>query len=514
MIAKKNQLSRDQASPKTSESEHCETVSDTISGQGLAKVSRPKAKTKFAKTDSRYWLARLFRNRYSQGDATAQTKDWCARVARAGRRETFNLGTPNREAAARRAQEIYGSLLAQGWDDTLVKFKPKAQRSTSVATIGEYLAELRATVVFRASTWQAYVQALRSIAAGIGEIGDQPSRDGSGNIKRDKKGRVIYLSRRDRYNGGVEAWQTKVDALSLRVLSDEALQKWKLAYLAEHSGNPLALQKAKHTVNSMIRSARSLFSNRKGRLKHLHAKLTLPDPPPFSGVSLEDEASKKYVSRVDARQLITAAKKELASDPARREQFKIFCLGLLTGLRKREIDTLTWAQVDFERRQIVICRTEYFEPKSKDSEASVDCDAELLDLLHLWHSSARGPFVVESKHKARYHKAPATYYRAQEHFQALYGWLKSQGIKDQKPLHTLRKEVGSILANDQGIFAAQQVLRHKHIATTAKHYTDKRVRMTAGLGALLFPSADLPTIVPFVAPSDAAAHKNRGRKGA
>jgi hypothetical protein len=49
----------------------------------------------------------------------------------------------------------------------------------------------------------------------------------------------------------------------------------------------------------------------------------------------------------------------------------------------------------------------------------------------------------------------------------------------------LRKELGSILANEQGIFAAQQVLRHAHIQTTSRHYADKRKSITAGLGALL-----------------------------
>lgn len=513
MIASKAVKSRILDALAANMSEQEKSDADQKSGQEVAKVLRGK-KTGFAKTDSRYWLARLFHNTYQLDGERKETKAWCARIGRNGRRETFNLGTPNRESAARKAQEIYGALLAKGWDETLAQFKPKAAKPDRIATVGEYLADLQATVAFRATTWRAYVQALRSIASGVANVGDQPALDEHGQTLKDRHGRIIYLSRRDRYNGGVEAWQAKVDSLPLSVLTDEAVQKWKLSYLAENGSNPVLLQRAKHTVNAMIRSARSLFSNRKGRLKHLYAKLNLPDPLPFSGVSLEDEASKKYVSRVDARQLITAAKHELATDPTRREQFKIFCLGLLTGLRKREIDTLTWAQVDFDKHQVVICRTEYFEPKSKDSEASVDCDAELLSLLRSWRSSSRGEFVVESRHKARYHKAPATYYRAQEHFQALYGWLKAQGIKDQKPLHTLRKEVGSILANEQGIFAAQQVLRHKHIATTAKHYTDKRVRMTAGLGALLFPSADLPTIVSFVAPSNAAAHKNRGRKGA
>lgn len=466
-----------------------------------------------SRTDIRYWLERVEK---VVGRGGKESPHYGVQIAHLGKRHRFKLRTSEKRAAAKKALNIFQTIQVKGWNEALAEHNPKAARKTRCATIGEYLTELQGTVQFRASTGRAYVQALRSIAAGVAVVEDQPACDEHGQVRKDRRGRIIYVSRRDRYNGGVDAWQAKVDALSLSVLTDEAVQKWKLAYLAEHGTNPVKMMKAKHTVNAMIRSARSLFSNRKGRLVHVQKKLALPEPLPFKGVALEDEASKKYVSRADARQLIEAAKSELAGDFARLEQFKIFCLGLLAGLRKREIDTLTWEQVDFDKAQVVICRTEYFEPKSKDSEATVDCDAELLALLRAWKAVAKGAFVVESKRNERYHNAPVAYYRAQEHFQALYAWLKFQGIKDQKPLHTLRKELGSILANEQGIFAAQQVLRHKHIATTAKHYADKRVRMTAGLGALLADVAEPGKVIAFtlpeVAPTTVRAKDSKSMK--
>ncbi len=52
-------------------------------------------------------------------------------------------------------------------------------------------------------------------------------------------------------------------------------------------------------------------------------------------------------------------------------------------------------------------------------------------------------------------------------------------------LHELRKELGAILASEQGIFAAQSVLRHAQISTTAAYYTDRKRGITAGLGTLL-----------------------------
>ncbi|MFO1483867.1 MAG: tyrosine-type recombinase/integrase [Verrucomicrobiaceae bacterium] len=464
-----------------------------------AQPGKSKEAGNVSRADVRYWLDKVQK---VVGRNGSESPNYSVQIAHLGRRHRFKLRTPEKRAAAARAQAIYRTILEQGWDKALASHNPKAARRTGCATIAEYLAELKATVAFRASTWRAYVQALRSIAAGVADVDDQPALDEDGQPRKDRRGRIIYVSRRDRYNGGVTAWQAKVDALPLAVLTDEAVQKWKLAYLAENGGNPVLRQRAKHTLNAMIRSARSLFSDRKGRLKHLRAKLALPDPLPFKGVAMEDESSKRYVSRVDARQLIAAAKSDLAGDESRREQFKAFCLGLLAGLRKRELDTLLWDQVKFDLAQIHICRTEFFEPKSKESEAKVDCDSELLALLRGWKAQARGPFVIETKRKPRYGKAPVGYYRCEEHFRPLYAWLAEQGIKDQKPLHTLRKELGSILANEQGIFAAQQVLRHAHIQTTARHYADKRRPITAGLGVLLADVAEPGKVIGFVAPDE------------
>ena len=69
-------------------SEHGASQLDKISGQEVAKVVQAqKVAAKLAKTDARYWLSRLFRNTYGTGEDTVLTRDWCARIARAGQRE-------------------------------------------------------------------------------------------------------------------------------------------------------------------------------------------------------------------------------------------------------------------------------------------------------------------------------------------------------------------------------------------------------------------------------------------
>jgi len=88
------------------------------------------------------------------------------------------------------------------------------------------------------------------------------------------------------------------------------------------------------------------------------------------------------------------------------------------------------------------------------------------------------------------HNANRNWRRCGRHFDSLYVWLKKQGITAQKPLHELRKELGAVLASTQGIYAAQLTLRHAQVTTTAASYTDKKRRITAGLGALLSPAPE------------------------
>ena len=45
-----------------------------------------------------------------------EIEDWSVRIQWRGRRETFNLKTPNKAAAAAKAKEIYSILVGSGWD--------------------------------------------------------------------------------------------------------------------------------------------------------------------------------------------------------------------------------------------------------------------------------------------------------------------------------------------------------------------------------------------------------------
>ncbi|MGB0143583.1 MAG: hypothetical protein ACPGAP_02335, partial [Akkermansiaceae bacterium] len=79
-------------------------------------------------------------------------------------------------------------------------------------------------------------------------------------------------------------------------------------------------------------------------------------------------------------------------------------------------------------------------------------------------------------------------YRADEHFRAVYDWLRNLEIDNEKPLknankplHTLRKEAGSLVNQRHGLAAASMFLRHADVGITARFYIAKKERLTTGL---------------------------------
>ena len=415
----------------------------------------------FGKTDIRYWNERIFR-RTRGGD---EDLHWTAQIQHLGRREQFPLGTPNKAAAAAKARDIYVGLQGGGWEKTLALYKPKPEESKpEKSSVGDLIREVAASTNYRATTISVYCGALRRIAAAVAKIKSDKSRfapKGAGNT----------------------AWRELVDATPLDLLTADAIQKWKLDYLKEHKNSPAREHRAINTVNAHIRNARSLFTPK--ALAFAAKRLALPDPMPFRGVKLETRrATTRYSSRIDPAALLLAAKTELGEVPARRERFKIFCLALLCGLRKREIDTLLWRSVDIEKGVIRIERTEYFQPKSEDSAAEIDVAPEFCEILRGFSKEAKGEFVIESENPPRY-QTSRTNYRAEHDFKALYAWLAGKGLSARKKLHELRKECGAVIANSMGIFAASRALRHSDIRITSQYYADKKVRITTGLDSIL-----------------------------
>jgi hypothetical protein len=128
--------------------------------------------------------------------------------------------------------------------------------------------------------------------------------------------------------------------------------------------------------------------------------------------------------------------------------------------------------------------TEFYRPKSHNSEGDVRVDPELLEIFQGYYARRKSDFVIESDSPPLPFDAPYGVYRCQDHMRALIGWLRSKGVNSKTPLHTLRKQFGSEIHARYGLLAASEQLRHGGIAVTARHYVENKQRSILGFGHL------------------------------
>jgi integrase len=236
-------------------------------------------------------------------------------------------------------------------------------------------------------------------------------------------------------------------------------------------------------MNSLLRNSKALLS--KKVLPFLTNEVTLPSELWFQGITNEKEPGLGYKSKLDATALMATARDELAD--TQPEAFKLLLLTLVCGLRRSEADALLWSQFDFENGTLTIEDTDFMRLKSRDSAGVIGLDAELVAMLRGYHARATGAFVLETPKLGRIAitKLKARGYRCEATQRVLIDWLRKNGVPGLRPIHTMRKEIGSIIASRDGIFKASRYLRHSDIGITSKLYADVKTPVSAGLGALL-----------------------------
>lgn len=411
--------------------------------------SGTKLALKYAKSDERHW-----QNRVELWNAT--DKHLSVRINYKGKRKIFQLHTANKKVAAKKAKDIYMGLVVNGWEDT-TESKPSTE-----TTIGDVVRVYLELTEAAEKTAENYVRVFRTVVRDIMKISGDKSRF-------------------DYVNGGNERWKQKVDSVLLSDITQTKVQKWKVSYVKKRNDNPMKRNSAMESANSYIRYCRSIF--KPDLLSHMKKELTLPDDLPFSAVKLYPRQNMKYVSTFSVVDIMEKAKEELP-DIEQDQQWIIFVLAVSTGMRRNEIDKLTWKQINFDKNFINVAATEHLEVKG--TEGCVDIEQELATMLKGYYAKYgdAGDFVIQSDIEPAY-KSKTRKYRANRHLDAVVKWLRKNGVVAHKPIHTLRKEAGSEVCRRYGLHAASTFLRHADIQVTSNHYVENKSPVTSGLGAML-----------------------------
>jgi len=403
-----------------------------------------------SKNSIAYWRERIEKPKIGQ----VECANYCVRISHLGRRIFFNLKSSEKDIAARKAAEIYKHIIAHGWDDALENFRPdmlKKEKAkvtalpNTVGTLFHYAAMFSAA---RPSTIQCYVRSMRRIVADLMSI-SKKGKAGSNDLNR------------------FQAFRDEVDATLMAEVTPERVLAWREHYVAKRNTSPSERASAMRTANTHIRNCKSLFSRKYITL--LRQEMDLPSPLPFEGISLPSAGSTRYRSKIDARKILDAADLDLAhSSP---EAYKIFLLALHCGLRVSEIDHLLWRNVDLDESLITIESTEHHQLKSEDSTGQIKIGEDITKTFLTFERQENATFVVDDSIPAITDRSRRKY-RLASHLRELKRWLRMKGVTAKKPIHELRKEVGSIIARDHGIYVASRFLRHSDIKVTADYYLD------------------------------------------
>ncbi len=361
---------------------------------------------------------------------------------------------------------LYEDVVTRGIDAVIAERRGEDRRDASPITIGDWITAAKSVFDGAPETFAGYARALRQIASEIAGMTKDPKRFEpvqSGEFRR------------------------RVDAYPVAILTPDAIQRWRIAYVSERGTDPAKARAARISCNSTLRQAKSLFGKKimQFATSNLH-------PVPFADVQFYPRESMRYHSKIDPAVLMRAASMELSkSDP---DAFLALLLALGGGLRRGEIDRLLWRQVDCQTGTIHLHATEAGGLKSADSTGVVATDPTLATILQGFKARATGEYVIGEQLFSSGTIPWSRRYRCQNVFDRLMDWLRDHGVEGQKPLHTLRKEAGSIVATQHGIYAASRFLRHADIQVAAAHYIDHKARTTVDMSALLPPPnvAELP----------------------
>jgi integrase len=401
-----------------------------------------KVAKKWPSDNVNHWKEKVYFQKWTKDGKTEATANLYARIRIQGKRKAFNLGTSNREEAAKKARDLYVKIKAHGWEAAL---PPKPVKVTAPPTIGDVvqILESRATHLAPNSLAQ-YTTALRQLASQVKGISAAST--------------------------GRESWRASVDKLPVSIISTQSVREWRTAKHKSIEKNQLKTARVTNSINSLLRNSRGCFSE--AMQPHYRDAGFGEIPCPFKGLKIEkSKQSRAYRSSIDAQKLINS----ITEIPDIQTRI-ILLLALTFGLRRSEIDRLRWDHVNLDARTVAIQTTEEGSVKSVHSERVLGIPEWFAGLL-----TEIKPPHPKNQHIIAGTKAPSSKYRAERAFKASVEWLRSNGITGTHPLHTLRKEFGSHIASTHGLPAAAKLLGHADFSNVTALYVDAKGVLTSTL---------------------------------
>lgn len=431
------------------------------------KKGTERGQTKYGKTHVDYWAPRIRKRSFVGRDGQVVTiPDYQVRLKHLGREAYFNLKTANAADAAGMARDRYVYLVANGWDATLAKYKPKPEEPTSkdltIQEFGKKYEETLDVVEYapQKPTALRYFKNLEFICRLV-----KVKRLANLTVAKIREFKTKYLKKR-RLEGG--------DECSIKI-----------------------------TCNTYLRSAAAIFSK---QMLSAYADMDFEVTNPFVGMSLRrieikpytpmcrdlldkiwENAAKLRDGDPNAPVPVKEPRAKRGEGPKKRyrwkepdwrkphpEAFMILLLELGLGMRRNEVDKAVWVWFFTDakgRRYIEITATPYFTVKGKKRRI-IPVESVLWDTIHSSQQND-SPFIVPGRQPKEYahDNVPINKnYRCEEHHRTLIAWLRKQGINDDKPCHKLRKEFGSYVATSFGLFAAQRLLGHSAPSVTEAYY--------------------------------------------
>ncbi len=418
---------------------------------------------------------RVFRRSSKRNGATHFANDYTFRVKQDGKSHFFNLG-PDKRQAGPLADKISDYLKVEGntAEEAHLMFskshREKAVRNNRREELGVPLqgaAHRPATVQMISSRYEEVTSHLSPFTI----------RGNLTSLRRFAAG-ILGLPKlgKGRTKDELAEWREKTGSFPLSGFTNQAVEKFRQRELTSVKEDFEKLGAMTASLNSYLRGARSIFFK---KLLHHYEDLNLPDPIPFQGIDQLQEPSHRYRSKIDIIKLMKLAKNELK--PEHPEEWIVFLLSIGVGLRRNEIDKLALEQIDSDNRRIWIKTTPYFRPKSRSSEAYVDVGPGIMEEIEAYsaqHAPVNAPFLLPGP------PLSGDRLRCQSVLKSLYAWLRSHGVDEIKPLHTLRKEAGSMLFQSSGSLLKVSEFLRNDIQVAREHYVGRKERIEIELPGL------------------------------